>query len=146
MAQKAGEAIARGPSRGWCVFLSVARGLLRAWSGADAVRTNLTLYNPAPGRQERLNEVVSAQRKSDNEGNGDFLPSPSRLAIADHSLRRTRSVHALSHQESQEAMLAQFPVQTPLAHSQNLGRVAAVTLAGLDGQADVREFHLVECL
>lgn len=133
------------PTRGWSAFLSVPRRFLRAWSGADAVRTNLTLYKPVPGRQGHLNEMVSVQRKSDHEGNGEFLPSPSRFAIADQSRRRTRSVPVLSQWESQEAVLAQFPVQIPFAHSENLGRVAAMTLGGLDRPSDMREFYFLEC-
>jgi len=34
-------------------------------------------------------------------------------------------------------MLSQFPVQIPLADSKNLGRIAAVTVAGFDRQSDV---------
>jgi len=34
-------------------------------------------------------------------------------------------------------MLPQFPVQIPLADSENLGRIAAVTVAGFDRQSDV---------
>ena len=44
----------------------------------------------------------------------------------------------------QQAVLAQFPVQIPLADSENPGRVSAVTLAGLDRQADVRALRFFE--
>jgi hypothetical protein len=44
----------------------------------------------------------------------------------------------------QQAVLAQFSVQIALADSQHLGRVSAVTLAGLDRQSDVRELRFFE--
>jgi hypothetical protein len=44
----------------------------------------------------------------------------------------------------QQAVLAQFPVQIPLADSENPGCVSAVTLAGLDRQSDVRELRFFQ--
>ena len=44
----------------------------------------------------------------------------------------------------QQAVLAQLPVQIPLADSENSGGVSAVTLAGFDRQSDMGELRFFE--